>query len=675
MPGYPPEGMQGGQLPGMPPGPGPDPSQPMPGEMPPPSFLPALAPPIPMLYDVKIKRCIKSGQIKCKNIPPEDFLIDPNATKLRDGGGRFFGDITRMTRSEAKLKWPDKKDVIDELPAYTTAASEYGREKQARDQRFWSFRETYTDEATEEVEIIECYVNVDFDNDGVAEWRQVCIGANHGENTILSNEEVGDHPYDSVTPNPMPHRYRGRSLYDDVDDIQRVKTVLERQLLDNIYLLNQQQIAVNAAAVTNMEALTNPEIGGIVLTNGNPQEAIFPLAVPFQADKIMGTLEYFDMIMEKRTGVSRSTLAMDTDALQYQTATAVNKTETSAYSKVETYARNIAECGGFKELFGRLLKLFVENQKSVKHIEIHGQLVPMDPRGWNADMHVTINIGLGSGSRDRDMAMFAGLANKQELVIQGLQSPFNPMLNLSHLLTTYRKMSETAGIKSPEQYFPEVTQQDIMQMAQKQQEQQKQAPPPPEVMKIQADSQLGQQKLQAEMQMKQMELGAKQQGDNNRAQLDQRQAEQKAQIEQIQAQADVATQQRKSQMESQLAQQRFTLESELKTQEFALNLAMKRAELIAKLSTPSGKDELGNPIGPDQNAIDKALSQLDDVTPMPSKRDDQHHSDMMGAMQHNAQILNQFAQAMTQMAQAMAAPTELVRDPRTGKVIGSRKQV
>jgi hypothetical protein len=42
-------------------------------------------------------------------------------------------------------------------------------------------------------------------------------------------------------------------------------------------------------------------------------------------------------------------------------------------------------------------------------------------------------------------------------------------------------------------------------------------------------------------------------------------------------------------------------------------------------------------------------------------------------MQSNAQSLNQFAQALTQMAQAMSAPTELVRDPRTGKVIGSRK--
>ena len=63
-------------------------------------------------------------------------------------------------------------------------------------------------------------------------------------------------------------------------------------------------------------------------------------------------------------------------------------------------------------------------------------------------------------------------------------------------------------------------------------------------------------------------------------------------------------------------------------QEFALNLATKRAELIAKLSVPQGKDEMGNSIGPDQNAINTALAQLM-MTPMPSKRDEAHQAAMM----------------------------------------------
>jgi hypothetical protein len=154
----------------------------------------------------------------------------------------------------------------------------------------------------------------------------------------------------------------------------------------------------------------------------------------------------------------------------------------------------------------------------------------MDPRGWNADMNVTINIGLGSGSKDRDLATLGGIAQKQELAIQGLQTPFNPICNVSHLFNTYRKMGETAGLKSPEQFFPEITQEQVMQMAQKQSEQQQTQPPPPEVMKIQADMQLD--SKTAERNANEADGAAGQDtGDNNRAQLTSG-AEQKAQIEQ-----------------------------------------------------------------------------------------------------------------------------------------------
>jgi hypothetical protein len=37
-------------------------------------------------------------------------------------------------------------------------------------------------------------------------------------------------------------------------------------------------------------------------------------------------------------------------------------------------------------------------------------------------------------------------------------------------------------------------------------------------------------------------------------------------------------------------------------------------------------------------------------------------------------MMQQFAQAMQQMADHMSAPTEIVRDPRTGKVVGSQKR-
>ena len=516
---------------------------------------PMLPPPPPTtLFDIKVKRCIKSGEIKVATIPPEDFLTDPNATEVHEDKGRFYGDAARMTRSAAKLRWPKKKTLIDELPAYT----EEDIVKQSRSKP-WILAQT--DKASEEIQIFECYVNCDYQGDGVASWWQVCIGGIAGGRKILSVEEWGgDLPYVSITPDPMPHRYKGRSVYDEVADVQRVKSVLLRQLLDNTYLVDNPMLAANGTAIENKDALINPKVGQIIWTNGPPGDAMVPVGIPYIGDKIFPSLEYFDMVIEKRTGVSRSTMALDLDTLQHQTATAVNAQQSAAFTKVETYARNISECGGFKELFSKLLKLFVQNQKSVKHIRSHGQWIALDPRGWKADMKVTINVGLGAGSRDRDMAMLGGIAQKQETAIQALGSPFNPVLNAGHLFDTYRRMVETGGLKSPEQYFPEYSQEQIQQFGQQFSQGQ---PPPPEMIKMQIE----QAKMQADQQMRGMELQAEQQRDQNRAMLDQRAFEQKAQIEATQAQADVATTDRKAQADIMTNERKVQADIEMNTRE------------------------------------------------------------------------------------------------------------
>ena len=107
----------------------------------------------------------------------------------------------------------------------------------------------------------------------------------------------------------MPHRYRGRSVYDEVGDIQRVKSVLLRQFMDNTYLVDNPMMAANGTAIENKDALINPKVGQIIWTNGPPGDAMVPVGIPYIGDKIFPSLEYFDMVIEKRTGVSRSTMA------------------------------------------------------------------------------------------------------------------------------------------------------------------------------------------------------------------------------------------------------------------------------------------------------------------------------------------------------------------------------
>ncbi len=281
------------------------------------------------------------------------------------------------------------------------------------------------------------------------------------------------------------------------------------------------------------------------------------------------------------------------------------------------------------------------------------------------------------------MAMLGGIAQKQEIAIQALQSPFNPVLNIGHIFDTYRRMVETGGLKSPEAYFPELTQEQVQQLGQQFSQGQ---PPPPEMMKMQIE----QQKMQADQQMRQMELVAEQQRDQNRAMLDQRAFEQKAQIEATQAQADVAVTQTKMQadvstnqqkaqadiemnrqkmaMEAEMEQRRFELEKQLKMMEFSLKMGLEKAKLISTGGKQTTNPETGQTTGPDPGAIQDALAQIDSISVPETKQDKDTRSAEM------TQIVSALTQAMQQLAAVHMAPSEIIRD-HTGRVAGAQKRL
>jgi hypothetical protein len=630
--------------------------------------MPMMPPPPIKMYNVKIKRCIKSGEIRGAILPREDFLYDPNSFKVDARDGLFYADKTRMTRSQAKQKYPKKAKIIDEAPVWVPAIDD-GSEKDVRDPQRWKFGSFNTnDKSVEEIEITECYAKVDFDNDGVAEWRQICVvGTGSGKDRhILSNTEwAGELPYTAITPNPMPHRFRGRSVYDDIGPIQRVKTAVLRQHNDNLYLHQNPTKLIFEDAIVNKDALEDAEMGVTIWANRPPGDAVTWLQIPYIGDKALSALEYFDMVMEKRTGVSRSTLALDTDTLQYQTKAAVDATRSTAFSKIETYARNIAECGGYRELFSKILKLVIQNQKSIKKIKIRGEWVTLDPRGWDADMKVSINVGLGAGSRDADLQALGGIAQKQELVIQALGDPMNPVLGISEYFETCRQMVEAAGLKNPERFFPVLDKQQVQQIAQQRAQSQ---PPPPEVMK-----------LQAEMSMRDKELQAEQQRDQNRAVLDTRNAQAANDKEMVQAQADIATQNRKTQAEIDLNQRRFENERELKMLDHALkrdemlgNLEIKRNEAMMRQREMFAKHEMAQ-----QDEDPEVMVARADATRRRNGANAQRDADMQAREQQrdamHAQNMAALSQALTHLGSSMMAPTTVIRDPKTGRVMGARK--
>jgi hypothetical protein len=556
------------------------------------------APPVPMLHDGKIKRTDKTGRFRLEALPPEQVRIDRNARRITERDVSFISHHYTKTRSQLIEEGYDP-DLVNDLPASTESTES---DDSARDR--YSAGNVAADKSMDLIEIDECYVRADMDGDGVAEWimAEVAGGANANKNDkhgLLKWEEWGDDlPFSDICPDPQPHHWVGRGVFQEMEDIQRIKTVLMRGMLNNLYWVNNPMLEVDMRRVKNHDKLSNPQFGAVIEVDG--PDAVRPLAVPFIADKIYPALQLLDEIAEKRTGVSRNTAALDQDALANQTATAVNAMQSAAQTKVEEYARNIAECGGLTRVFSCALKLLVKHQSKEKTIRLRGKWETMSPRSWDANMNVSINTGLGTGSRDRDLQMLQGIAQKIEFVNQGLGPVVSSKLGLGphKAFKVYRDMAEAAGVRSPEQYFPEITEDDEKRLI-AEQAQQGQAPDPKmlelqmkgqmEGQKFQAQMQHEQQKMQMAAQMEQAKMQIAQQAEAEKAQRDaqmqQMQLERQAAIEERQAQADIAVKQSEMQAKAQLDQQSQAFQERLATMKFEFDRELKLLDYRLKHET------------------------------------------------------------------------------------------
>ena len=496
-------------------------------------------PPVPQMvpvysYNVTVKKINKKGQVRVENVPPEEFLVSKKTRRLADAP--FCAHRRLVTRSEL-IAMGFKKKQVNNLPMYSDL--EYTPERVSRYTNGEQPDDPSLDPSMEEVECYECYIRVDFDGDGIAELRKVFFAAKE----ILENEETDYIPFCSVCPIPMPHKFFGHSLADRTMDLQLIKSTITRQILDNLYLSNNARMAVVDGQV-NLDDMLTVTAGGIVRVK-NPQ-AITPLVVPQVANQAFPMLGYMDEIQQKRTGVTQSSQGLDPNILQNTTATAIAMVQNAGAAKVELIARLFAETG-VKDLFKNVLHLVCKYQDKQRIIRMRGKFVAVDPREWDSEYDLSINVGLGTGNREQQMAMTAAVLQKQEQIL-GTMGMANPFVSPSQYRNTLGRFIESAGFKDTNEFFREITPEMEQQMLQPQQP----MPDPTTAAVIQ-------------------------------------QAQAQVQVAQAKAQADIANMQAKTQAQIQLEREKAAAAIQLEREKALANLQLKTAEFQAEAQIKATK--------------------------------------------------------------------------------------
>src|SRR6185437_9557041 len=156
----------------------------------------------------------------------------------------------------------------------------------------------------------------------------------------------------------------------------------------------------------------------IVRVKGDPNSVIAYQQSPDVSGDVFAALDYFDTVREMRTGVTKQGQGLDANALQNQSATAVNQMFTMAQARMKLIARIFAETG-IKDLFLLLHATIRKHGQEKQTVQLRNQWVNVDPRGWKSRNDMTVHVGLGTGGKAEQMAMANIIIGLQEKALQG----------------------------------------------------------------------------------------------------------------------------------------------------------------------------------------------------------------------------------------------------------------
>ena len=443
--------------------------------------------PAPKIYDVELKREYKDGRVRVEAIPPEEFLIDRRARSVEDA--TLVAHRRMMRVSDLVALGYNEEEVSSQMGVYELDTND---EYIARN----PYAQSYGPGGTQDdkrVLYCEAYVRVDYDKDGISELRKVCtIGPGY---KMVMNEPCSHAPFALFCPDPEPHALIGLSMFDYTADLQKIKSAILRNMLDSLSLAIHPRVGV-VEGQANMDDVLNTEVGGVIRMR--QAGAVQPFSVPFVGQSAFPMLSYLDEVRETRTGMSKASMGLQADALQSTTRAAVAATVSAAQQHLELIARIFSETG-MRALFKGILKLVTENQDRPRVVRLRNQWVPIDPRSWNSDMDVEVDIALGAGTEEQKIAVLNSIAQKQEQIMQTM-GPQNPLVSPQQYRNTLVKLAEASGYRNSDEFFLNPATMPPQPPP---------PPPPPDPAQILAE--VEKQKIMADIQNKQAELELKRQ--------------------------------------------------------------------------------------------------------------------------------------------------------------------
>ena len=394
---------------------------------------------MPSQHNVTIHKQVNKGKVDIEVVAPEEFYISRNARTIEEAP--FVCHRTSYTVSQLI------EMGFDEADEYTSDDSQrFDQEHIARhfsDDSLASLGEDELDASTREIWVDEAYIRCDYDGDGISEIRKVWKAGNK----IILNEEVDRIPFTTICPLPMPHKFYGFSIADIVMDLQLIKSTIWRNILDNIYHLNNGRFECLDGKVNMDDMLTNRPAGVVRVKE---MGAVRRLDSPDIGKAPYEMLNYIDTVRDGRTGITKFNQGLDANVLQQTTATAFMQQMQSSQARIELIARIFAETG-IKEMFLMIYELLQKHSDKPKVVRLRNEWVTVDPQSWRHNADFTVRVGLGNGNREQNMVHLQTLAQMQEKIVAA--GGMGLLVTPKNIFNTLKEIGMNMGLKNIEEYL------------------------------------------------------------------------------------------------------------------------------------------------------------------------------------------------------------------------------
>ena len=378
------------------------------------------------LFDLKIKRTFDKKKLRLQATEPEQVLVDNDLT---DGNlDCDENDFTcfRVKRTYTQLVEmgydPEELEKVGDDIYYTFNDERVNRlffEDENPDS------DDEDDDSQKEFWVHDCTLRLDVDGDGLSEMRRiVLIGS-----TIFYNEEDSYQPFVGLSSIRMPHKHIGLSFVELIKDIQKLQSILKRQLLNNLHRLNIPRKYVGNDFLYDSETLEAlMDVTSEIIPCRDPnmlvEEKVDPI---FQ--HVLPVIQQFKEDTHTRTGIAPN-LNVDPNTLQEANTGVFQDAMEAMSARMDMLLRLIAETG-MKQVYLKVHRLLKENPDINEEVKLRGKWVQTNPASWRTREDVTVNVGIGFHNREQKILLLMSILKIQkegiEIGLADRQKIFNTL--------------------------------------------------------------------------------------------------------------------------------------------------------------------------------------------------------------------------------------------------------